>query len=117
MYRTIDVSDLIKRISSEPDNAALQAISTQIAKMTPDTVLIHEDDFMDFALEFAETIRPEKLYGTMEETVEHLRLEYCWIPVEGENYLYHDTSWKLASYAGSYWKHGLITPELSCVLY
>jgi len=117
MYRTIDVSDLIERISSEPDNAALQAISTRIAMLNPDAVLIHEDDFEDFAMELAETIRPEEMYGTMEETVEHLRMEYLWMPVEGESYLYHATSWKLASYAGSYWKHGRVSPELSCVLY
>jgi len=116
MYRTIDVCDLHERIFSEPDNMELQAISTRVARLNPETVLIHEDDFMDFAMELAETIRPEALYGTMEETVERLRFEYLWLPVEGENYLYHDTAWKLASYAGSYRKHGLVSPELSCVL-
>jgi len=117
MYRTIDASDLHERIFNEPDNAELQAISKRVAKLNPDAVLIHEDDFMDFAMELAETIRPEALYGTMEETVERLRLEYLWIPVEGENYLYHDTAWKLASYAGSYRKCGLLSPESACVLY
>jgi len=117
MYRTIDVSDLRERIFNEPDNAALQAISTRVSRLNPNAVLIHEDDFSDFAMELAETIRPEALYGTMEKTVEHLRLEYFWIPVEGENYLYRDTDWKLASYAGSYRKFGRVSPESACVLY
>jgi len=117
MYRTIDVSDLRERIFNEPDNAALQAISMRVAMLNPNAVLIHEDDFEDFAMELAETIRPEEMYGTMEEAVERLRLEYFWIPVEGEDYLCRDTDWKLASYAGSYRKHGLVSPELSCVLY
>jgi len=116
MYRTIDVSDLRERIFNEPDNTALQAISMQVARLNPDATLIHEDDFMDFAMELAETIRPEALYGTMDETVERLRLEYLWIPVEGENYLYRDVDWKLASYAGSYRKYGVVSPEMSCVL-
>jgi len=117
MYRTIDVSDLRDRIFNEPDNAALQAISMRVAMLSPNAVLIHEDDFADFAMELAETIRPEALYGTMEETVERLRSEYCWIPVEGEDYLYRDTDWKLASYAGSYRNHGLVSHESACVLY
>jgi len=117
MYRTIDVSDLRERIFNEPDNAALQAISMQVFMLNPNAVLIHEDDFEDFAMELAETIRPEELCGTMEESVERLRLEYSWIPVEGENYLYRDTDWKLASYAGSYRKYGLVSPESACVLY
>jgi len=98
-YRTLEVKDLLERLEDEPDNESLQASRDEIEALDINARLIREDDFAEYAKEFADDFgfvsrRADEgwLYGCIDwnKAAESLKEDFFDIEIEGVDYLYRE---------------------------